>query len=252
MDIATVQRLCARTWPGLEQDRLGEWELRAAGGFTSRANSALPIGDPGLPLPDAVRAVQGWYAARGLAVRLQVPACVPSGPQQEAAPGVDHLCDTLGWATEPWTLVMLRDTRSGVLAVPEGVELHWSDRPDADWLGLYHHRGAGLPEGARRVITAASASYLSVRAGTELVGVGRAALAGGVVVLTSIEVVPAHRRRGLGELITRALTDFGAGQGAAAAVLQVFAHNVAAVSLYRRLGYRDHHRYRYRYSLHSR
>lgn len=247
MDIATLQRLCARTWPGLEKGAVGEWELRAAGGFTGRANSALPIGDPGLPLPDAVGAVCGWYAARGLAPRLQVPATLPDGPQQDAAPGVDAWCDQQGWQAEPWTTVMLRDTRDTAPTPPSGIDLRWSDRPDAAWLGLYHYRGAELPEAARRVITAAPASYLSVRRGDEVLGIGRAALAEGVVVLTAIEVVAAQRRRGLGELITRALAARGAENGAGTAALQVFAHNLAAVSLYRRLGYRDHHRYRYRY-----
>src|SRR5438270_176346 len=45
---------------------LGEWLLRAAGGFTGRANSALAAGDPGMPLPQAVDQVCRWYAARGL------------------------------------------------------------------------------------------------------------------------------------------------------------------------------------------
>lgn len=247
MDIATLQRLCARTWPGLEQDRLGEWELRAAGGFTSRANSALPIGDPGLPLGDALTAVQGWYAARGLPPRLQVPSSLPTGPQQDAAAGVDELCDERGWAAEPWTAVMVRDTRSAPPVWPDPVVPAWTQAPGADWLGLYHHRGAALPEAARRVIEASPASYLSVRAGDELLGIGRAAVAGDVVVLTAIEVLPAHRRRGLGTLITGALALRGAEQGATMAALQVFAHNSAAVALYRRLGYRDHHRYRYRH-----
>ena len=37
-------------WRACEEDRLGDWLLRAAEGFTGRANSALAAGDPGLPL----------------------------------------------------------------------------------------------------------------------------------------------------------------------------------------------------------
>ena len=43
-------------WQAPEQERLGDWLLRAAEGFTGRANSALPLGDPGSPLPEAVAA----------------------------------------------------------------------------------------------------------------------------------------------------------------------------------------------------
>ena len=45
--------------------QLGSWLLRADGGFTGRANSALPLGDPGLPLAGAVDEVEAWYRAAG-------------------------------------------------------------------------------------------------------------------------------------------------------------------------------------------
>ena len=63
-----LARAAARAWQPVESERLGGWELRAAGGFTRRANSVLPLGDPGLPLDEAlarVRAlVRGARAAR--------------------------------------------------------------------------------------------------------------------------------------------------------------------------------------------
>ncbi|CAM5733398.1 hypothetical protein SFUMM280S_04446 [Streptomyces fumanus] len=45
-----LARITARAWPPVESERLGGWELRAAAGFTRRANSVLPLGDPGMPL----------------------------------------------------------------------------------------------------------------------------------------------------------------------------------------------------------
>jgi N-acetylglutamate synthase len=107
VDVGTLQRLMARTWPGLEQDRLGQWELRAAGGFTGRANSALPVGDPGMGLDEALDRVQRWYRERGLAPRVQVPATLDGspGPSDQVA----ELCERRGWAAEPWTLVMVRE-----------------------------------------------------------------------------------------------------------------------------------------------
>ena len=55
--------------------------LRAAGGFTGRANSVLPLGDPGRPLPDAVRAAEAWYAERGLS-----PMFTLFGPEGSRSP----------------------------------------------------------------------------------------------------------------------------------------------------------------------
>ena len=250
VDVGTLQRLMARTWPGLEQDRLGQWELRAAGGFTGRANSALPVGDPSMGLDEALDRVQRWYRERGLAPRVQVPATLDGspGPSDQVA----ELCERRGWAAEPWTLVMVRElsatgpSRSDDLGRP-ALDLAWAREPDDAWLDVYHYRGSQLPASARRVITAAPAWYLTARRQGELVGIGRSAVAGGVVVLAAIEVVPAQRRRGFGAVITQALADRGADEGAMLSALQVFAHNEPAVRLYRGLGYADHHRYRYQY-----
>lgn len=217
--------------------------MRAAGGFTSRANSALPLGDPALELETALGEVVRWYRARGLAPRLQLPATVGASPGP--ADQLAELCDRQGWAAEPWTLVLVREPRP--VAEVRGLELGWSSEPDRGWLDLYHYRGSELPARARRVITAAPAEYLKATLNGELVGIGRAAVADHVVVLTAIEVVETQRRRGFGAAITEALTARGAQLGATSSALQVFAHNDVAVRLYRRLGYVDHHRYRYRY-----
>lgn len=244
MDVGTLQRLTARTWPGLEQHRLGEWELRAAGGFTGRANSALPIGDPGVELPEAMDQVGAWYAARGLAPRLQVPDLLADQQGRHPDAEVDAWCDAQGWAAEPWTLVLTRPAAGPPRE--SSLDLHWADVPDGRWLDRYHHRGSELPASALRVITAAPAHYLTATRAGEVIGIGRAAVVEDLVVLTAIEVAGEHRRRGYGAAITEALAAAGAARGATMAALQVFAHNRAAVGLYRNLGYRDHHRYRYR------
>src|SRR4051812_32397821 len=88
--VEELERVAARGWRGRDTERLGEWLLRAAGGFTGRANSALPLGDPGVPVPDAVSRVERWYDARGVTPRFQVP--VPG------AVDVDAELDRRGWA----------------------------------------------------------------------------------------------------------------------------------------------------------
>src|SRR4051812_15158748 len=46
--VIDLERLMVDGWRPVETDRFGDWVLRAAGGFTSRANSALAVGDPGV------------------------------------------------------------------------------------------------------------------------------------------------------------------------------------------------------------
>ncbi|NUO59111.1 MAG: GNAT family N-acetyltransferase, partial [Hamadaea sp.] len=72
-EIAEVERAAARAWPPAELAWLGDWRLRAAGGYTGRANSALPVGDPGRPLPEAIEQVVAFYTERDLPPQVDVP-----------------------------------------------------------------------------------------------------------------------------------------------------------------------------------
>jgi N-acetylglutamate synthase len=74
---------------------------------------------------------------------------------------------------------------------------------------------------------------------------GYAACDGEWVGLGEIWVDPAARRNGLALAVVSALLDWGASQGATTAYLQVLTDNEPALRLYERLGFREHHRYRY-------
>ena len=84
-------------WPAPVRGRLGDWLLRSADGWTGRANSALPVGDPDRPLPAAVDAIERWYAGRGqpAMVNTPLPLAVPVGAELDAR----------GWTARPLTLV---------------------------------------------------------------------------------------------------------------------------------------------------
>ena len=82
--------------------------------------------------------------------------------------------------------------------------------------------------------------------GDTLVAAGRGAVVGGErrwLHLASIEVVPAHRRRGLARKVTAALAAWAVELGATHAFLQVEERNAAAVALYGAMGFRTHHSY---------
>ena len=58
-------------WVALSEP-LGEWTLRAGGGFTGRANSALAVGDPGLAMGEAAERVIAYAAGHGITPWAQV------------------------------------------------------------------------------------------------------------------------------------------------------------------------------------
>lgn len=75
--VARLERICSDAWPAVLMRPLGQWRLRAAGGFTGRANSALAVGDPGLAIPAALDRVCGFAAEHGLPPLVQVAVGSP-------------------------------------------------------------------------------------------------------------------------------------------------------------------------------
>jgi N-acetylglutamate synthase len=238
-EVAALEWAGARAWPAPETDRLGEWLLRAAGGWTGRANSALAVGDPGLPLPAAIEAVRAWYAARDLPARINVPLPL--------ATAVDAALDERGWARAPRTLVQAAplaglvtgEARSDLPAVT------LTEAPAPEWLAMVADRKKSLPPAAIRVLTGPPlVRFAAVHAadGTLLAG-GRGAVTDGRLHLGLIEVAPQVRRRGLARHVIRALAVWAADQRATLAYLQVEEHNEPAVALYEGLGFATHHGY---------
>ncbi|WP_416968668.1 GNAT family N-acetyltransferase, partial [Streptomyces sp. 4F14] len=148
-----LSRVAARAWLPVESSPLGEWELRAAAGYTRRANSVLPLGDPGVPVDEALRVVREWYGVRGL------PAYVQVG-------GGEALCGELearGWVREVTSRVMVGGL-AGLADRDVRAEVALSREADAGWLGRYQRKGVG--EVALRVLrSGASVWFASVAGG---------------------------------------------------------------------------------------
>ena len=228
---------------------MGDWLLRAAEGFTGRANSALAAGDPGRPLPDAVEAVRAWYAALGQRAMIAVPFGM-DGPAGE----LDGLLDALGWSRRDGPAIVMTArpaaiaglaTASAPAALISPVQV--ADAPDDAWLGMYHYRGQKLPPVARRLLMSAPwQAFASVREDGQTIAIGRVAADAGWAGITAIETDPAHRRRGLARAVTVALAMVAASRGAMGLYLQVEDTNAAARTLYAGMGFTNHHRYHYR------
>ncbi len=241
--IAELEAVAARGWRAPEEAPLGGWLLRAAEGFTGRANSALAVGDPGMPLAEALTGVCDWYAARGLPPMVAVPH--PLGRPGDSQ--VDRFLSHRGWGVRSGPAVVMTAATAGVARSGPAAHAELRPEPDQAWLGLYHYRGEKLPPIARRLLLSAPfQAFASIRRDGGTVAIGRVAVAAGWGGLTAVEVHPGYRRTGLATAITAALAGAAAGQGAASLYLQVEEDNKAARALYARSGFTSHHRYHYR------
>jgi N-acetylglutamate synthase len=253
ISMADLEARAVGSWRAPEEDWLGGWLLRAAGGFTGRANSALAIGDPGVPLAQAVREVSAWYEARGLPPMIAVPFAM-DGP--DTSP-VDRLLAGLGWpprsgsavvmTAEPGATLLRAEPGATPLRAGPATSVRLDAAPDDEWLAMYHYRGHDLPPVARRLMMSAPwQAFASVREDGQTIAIGRVAADQGWAGLTAIETHPDHRRRGLATTVTAALAAQAAEHGVTGLYLQVESENIPARALYRGLGFADHHRYHYR------
>jgi ribosomal protein S18 acetylase RimI-like enzyme len=247
--IIELERAAAAHWRGTDEEWLGGWLLRAAGGFTGRANSALPLGDPGLPLDAALAAVTAWYGVRGLPPMIAVPA-----PLEAGAPAGDldgQLAERSWTVRQGPAFVMMADLPLRGPAAGSrtaGREVLVTAEPGDAWAAMYHYRGQDhLPPVARAVLTsAAEQSFLSIRSGGKVLAIARLSVAAGWAGLTAVEVNPGFRRQGLGAAITAAACREARRAGIRRVFLQVEVGNDPARALYERLGFRYSHRYHYR------
>nr|WP_239521119.1 GNAT family N-acetyltransferase [Blastococcus saxobsidens] len=235
--------MAARTWRGLEEQPHGGWLLRAGGGFTGRANSALVVGEPAGDLTTAVADVTRWYRDRGLRPCAAVPT-----PGSGAA---DEAFAAAGWSRDEDNLVLTAALRPWVTAAAD-VPVTLAAEPDEAWLAGYRYRGAALPPAAETVLRRAERPlFASVRLDeppAPLAAVARGVLADGWLVISAVTVADAHRRRGLATRVMSALATDALDRGGHSCLLQVAASNGPALALYARLGFTEHHRYHYRWA----
>ena len=203
-----AQRRALALWPDLETAPAGDWLLRRSAASTARrANSVLAMGPSGVA-GDYDRVVS-FYESLG---QRPIAAVLPDSAE-------DALFRGHGWVLESHDHDTVFEL-AGLAAVARRLP---RTPPPAELTEEGH--------------------LVTARIGDDASGV--AALADDWVGFRSIEVAPARRRSGLGLAVMAALVEWGAERGARTAYLQVLGDNAPALGLYERLGFTEHHRYRY-------
>ncbi|MEV6316008.1 GNAT family N-acetyltransferase [Streptomyces sp. NPDC051776] len=241
-----LDRVAARAWPAALSARLGDWELRWAGGFTRRANSVLAVGDPGVPLDRALKTVTAWYTQRGGPAYIQVSTGGAGGAQE-------HLAAELaarGWIREVSALIRtaalspLADAAAD--SDEEGARVVLTRAIDGAWLSRYRRFEETAPEVLKVLGGGPSVWFATVPAaeeGAPPAAIGRCVIDGRWAGFTAIEVAPGQRRQGLATAVMAALARKAQEEGASAAYLQVESDNGPAGALYDGMGFTTHHQY---------
>lgn len=237
IDDLELERIAAAGWRARHERWLGGWLLRADHGFTGRANSVLPLGEPDRDLDAALDEAGVFYAAHGLPVRITVPT-----------PARDELWQALsvrGWTHRDEVDVMVGrlDRLPGSVA---GVHVDVRAHPSPAWRARFHLRDAEDPSVAWDLLERADVvGFAEALVDDEVVAVGRGTIVEGWLGVTAVATDTGHRRRGFATAVLGALVSWARSHGADHAYLQVARSNEVARTAYARQGLVVHHAYRY-------
>jgi ribosomal protein S18 acetylase RimI-like enzyme len=236
--VVEIDRIAARAWPPLEEERLGEWRLRFSRGVTNRANSVLPLGpDDGPPLGERIEHVERAYRARGLPPKFQLTAAA-------WPPELRPELSARGYVEQQPTLVM---------AAPIGVWHSSGTRlapgPRPEWFDAWRTVDARAADvdAARAILDriALPTAFAERRDGEGVAAVGMGVLDGRWLGIYCMATLPHARRQGHAGAILRALLAWGRGEGASRAHLSVTEANTGAQALYRSFGFEPARAYSY-------
>lgn len=235
-DIAGLERAAAEAMPALVTEPLGDWLMRASEGYTGRANSVLPLGDPGMPFSQALEKIRTFYVHHNLPPLFDVP--LPLG-RPVARALQDH-----GYEPIVSSLVMSIDLPDLITATPGQPLFDHTPTPTPQMLELITGRRGTLPKAAQHVLTQVKTiTFIGHEADGKLLAMARGTVTNRWLGIFHVETAASARRQGLARAAVGNLARWADKHGARRAYLQVQEDNAAAIALYESLGLKTHHTY---------
>lgn len=239
LDIEGLERATLAAVPPEALEESAGWLLGLDRGTVGRAHSAAPLRHVPPAAADLAE-IEARYAAFGLPACLRVPE----------VPAFDALRERLRAAaytgSKP-TLVQVARLEAAGTAAPE-VEIILAGSPGPQWEEVFLGEGFDPVDGASRLgilRRTRDSVFASVRRGGRTLAVGSACFSHGWCGVHGMRTAPDARRQGLAAAILAAFAGEARSRGLAQWFLQVEQGNIAAQSVYRRLGFETAWAYEY-------
>ena len=230
--IIELEKLSDLTWPAQEIVEYGKWRLRISDGFSMRANSVLPIGEPPIDLASAVDEVIGIYRENKLKPTFSIP--LPIFDE------LDRYLEDHGWNIKIDANFLIRDIGEIEVSIDPQFSIEILDYPSKFWLEV------NSDQPLEKIMRRYPARYGAIKIGEQIIAVGRIATFGGWSIVTRLFVNSSYRGKGVARILMNNLLAAASEDGATKVALQVDNENGAALALYQSMGFATHHKFVYR------
>ena len=230
--IIELEKLSDLTWPAQEIVEYGKWRLRISDGFSMRANSVLPIGEPPIDLASAVDEITNIYRENKLKPTFSIP--LPIFDE------LDRYLEQNGWNIKIDANFLIRDIGAIEASSDPQFSIEILDYPSREWLEI------NSDQPLEKIMRRYPARYGAIKIGEQVIAVGRIATLGGWSIVTRLFVNPSFRGKGVAKILMNNLLSAAVSDGATKVSLQVDNENGAALALYQSMGFTVHHKFVYR------
>ena len=247
MNPYTIEQLSLKQWPAIQTINLGGWQVRLANGFTKRANSVSVTDVNQTELQSYIEKCEQIYEEHQLPTTFKLTSFAH-------ADELDHILQLQGYKRIDTTNVMIKsitDEDSTTCSASSLYTYRVKDYISVKWLADYCRLSMLSESNIPTIIdlltkTEGNVRFVQIFDDKKVIAVGMTVITDGIAGFYNIIVDSHYRKQGVGTMLMQILLQQAKLNGAESFSICVVADNIAAVKLYRKLGFTDCYQYWYR------
>ena len=239
--VRKIEELSINAFPALETYVYDGWLVRMSDGKAKRINSAYPLYPSTLKLEEKINTVESIYKKKGLRSVFKLTKAL-------ALPNMDKDLRERGYQEAGRTSIQVMDLDKFEYESNTNIKCY-TELSDQWFESLCKINGMSVLDKEVHYKALGSINpkqcFMSYSLDDKTVAFARGVMEAGYIGIYGIYVDKAHRKKGLGELVTGAMVDYGKQQGCSKAYLQVEVVNEPAIKLYNKIGFEELYQYWY-------
>lgn len=237
-----LEELSMNAWPAIQTTLYDGWILRFANGYTKRANSVNPAYFSNENIHNKIKECEKIFQEKNIPIVFKItPKIFPHN--------LDKILESKEYIVKDVTSVQTLDLEQCNFEVPCNVKIE--EDFNGGWLDSFC-RLSNLSKENRETIEkmfnniTAKSFFGSIFDKDKVVGCALGVLERNHVGIFDVVVDENYRNKGLGESLIKAVISKARDNGGEKAYLQVVNNNIAAINLYKKVGFEEIYKYWYR------